>query len=125
MLCCAGIACEAAEIAASAFPYPVNHARDPFGEDFIKYVACVPAGNVRLTGGPLAERQKINNHYIAYTIKPDRLLEPFRIQAGLPKKADRYDGWEDGELSGHAMGHYLSALAYVYELTKEIGRAHV
>ena len=115
-LCCAGIVCEAAEIAGSSFPYPGSKGR--FGEER-KNVACLPAGHVKLTGGPLAERQKINNHYIAYTIKPDRLLEPFRIQAGLPKKADRYDGWEDGELSGHAMGHYLSALAYVYSITKD------
>ncbi len=117
-LCCAGIVCEAAEISGSSFPYP-DPGTDPFYMETGKKVACVPAGYVNLTGGPLAERQKLNNHYIAYTIKPDRLLEPFRIQAGLPKKADRYDGWEDGELSGHAMGHYLSALAYVYELTKD------
>ena len=115
-LCCAGIVCEAAEIAGSSFPYPGS--KDRFGEEK-KTVACLPAGYITLTGGPLAERQKLNNHYIAYTIRPDRLLEPFRIQAGLPKKADRYDGWEDGELSGHAMGHYLSALNYVYELTKD------
>ena len=115
-LCCAVIVCEAAEIARTSFPYP--GAKTRFGEEK-KTVACVPAGYVTLTGGPLAERQNLNNHYIAYTIKPDRLLEPFRIQAGLPKKADRYDGWEDGELSGHAMGHYLFALAYVYELTKD------
>lgn len=115
-LCCARIVCESAEIAKTSFPYPGS--KDRFGEER-KTVACIPAGYVTLTGGPLAERQKLNNHYIAYTIKPDRLLEPFRIQAGLPKKADRYDGWEDGELSGHAMGHYLSALASVYDLTKD------
>ena len=117
-LVCAGIVCEAAEIEGAAFPYP-DPGTDPFFQETGKEVACVPAGYVKLTGGPLAERQKVNNHYIAYTIKPDRLLEPFRIQAGLPKKADRYDGWEDGELSGHAMGHYLSALAYVYAITKD------
>ena len=107
-LCCAGIVCEASS---APFPYP--------GLETRKTVSSVPVDFVKLTQGPLADRQKLNNHYIAYTIKPDRLLEPFRIQAGLPKKADRYDGWEDGELSGHAMGHYLSALAYMYELTRD------
>lgn len=107
-LCCAGIVCEASSV---PFPYP--------GQETRKAVSSVPVDFVKLTKGPLADRQKVNNHYIAYTIKPDRLLEPFRIQAGLPKKADRYDGWEDGELSGHAMGHYLSALAYVYRITKD------
>ena len=111
-LCCAGIVCEAAD-------FPIPGKTEGAGAEHYKSVAGVPVEYVKLTGGPLAERQKLNNHYIAYTIKPDRLLEPFRIQAGLPKKADRYDGWEDGELSGHAMGHYLSALAYVYSITKD------
>ena len=111
-LCCAGIACEAAD-------FPIPGKTEGAGAEQYKSVACVPVEFIKLTGGPLAERQKVNNHYIAYTIRPDRLLEPFRIQAGLPKKADRYDGWEDGELSGHAMGHYLSALAYVYSITKD------
>ena len=111
-LCCAGFVCEAAD-------FPIPGKTEGAGAERYKSVAGVPVEYVKLTGGPLAERQKLNNHYIAYTIKPDRLLEPFRIQAGLPKKADRYDGWEDGELSGHAMGHYLSALAYVYSITKD------
>ena len=83
-----------------------------------KSAVCVPVEFVRLTDGPLADIRTLNNHYVMYTVKPDRMLEPFRIQAGLPKKADRYDGWEDGDLSGHAMGHYLSALAYAYWTTK-------
>ena len=111
-LVCAGIVCEAAD-------FPIPGKTEGAGAEKYKSVAGVPVEYVKLTGGPLAERQKLNNHYIAYTIKPDRLLEPFRIQAGLPKKADRYDGWEDGELSGHAMGHYLSALACVYSITKD------
>ena len=111
-LCCAGIVCEAAD-------FPIPGKTEGAGAEHYKSVACVPVEYVKLTTGPLAQRQQLNNHYIAYTIKPDRLLEPFRIQAGLPKKADRYDGWEDGQLSGHAMGHYLSALAYVYSITKD------
>ena len=111
-LVCAGIVCEAAD-------FPVPGLTEGAGASPRKSVACVPVENVSLPSGYLAQLQKLNNHYIAYTIKPDRLLEPFRIQAGLPKKADRYDGWEDGQLSGHAMGHYLSALAYVYWITKD------
>ena len=111
-LCCAGLVCEAAD-------FPIPGVTEGPGAGNHKAVACVPVEYVSLTGGALADRQKLNNHYIAYTIKPDRLLEPFRIQAGLPKKADRYDGWEDGQLSGHAMGHYLSALAYVYLIAKD------
>lgn len=84
-----------------------------------KVAECVPLSDVQLTAGPLYQRQKVNNEYIAYTIKPDRMLAPFMLQAGLQPKAQRYDGWEDGELSGHAMGHFLSALAYVYDISKD------
>ena len=108
VLCCTGFTCFA-DAQPKGFPYPSMNSP--------KSVGFVPVDYVKLTGGHLAEIQDVNNHYIAYTVKPDRMLEPFRIQAHLPKKADRYDGWEDGDLSGHAMGHYLSSLAYVYRIT--------
>ena len=84
-----------------------------------KEVAFVPLSQVQLTAGPLYQRQKLNNNYIVYTIHPDRMLAPFMLRAGQQPKEPRYDGWEDGQLSGHAMGHYLSALAYVYDISKD------
>src|SRR6185295_2467802 len=42
----------------------------------------------------------------------DRLLQPFRKEAGLPEKAARYQNWAG--LDGHVGGHYLSALAMNY-----------
>ena len=45
------------------------------------------------------------------SIDPDRLLAGFRETAGLDKKAERYPGgWEDAEIAGHTLGHYLTAL---------------
>ncbi|MGN0854147.1 MAG: beta-L-arabinofuranosidase domain-containing protein [Kiritimatiellia bacterium] len=41
----------------------------------------------------------------------DRLLAPFRREAGLAKKAEPYGNWESCGLDGHTLGHYLSALA--------------
>ena len=41
----------------------------------------------------------------------DRLLAPFRREAGLPEKAKSYGNWESCGLDGHTLGHYLSALA--------------
>lgn len=87
--------------------------------DSPKEAVLVPLNSIQLTSGPLYQRQKTNNHYIVYTIKPDRMLAPFMLQAGLAPKAQRYDGWEDGQLSGHSMGHYLSALAYVYNISRD------
>src|SRR5436190_6314553 len=42
----------------------------------------------------------------------DRLLQPFRKEAGLPEKAARFQNWAG--LDGHVGGHYLSALAMNY-----------
>ena len=45
----------------------------------------------------------------------DRLLAGFRENAGLNTKgAKRYGGWENTNIAGHAVGHYLTALAQAY-----------
>lgn len=45
----------------------------------------------------------------------DRLLAPYRKEAGLSPKAECYPNW-DG-LDGHVGGHYLSAMAMNYAAT--------
>lgn len=53
------------------------------------------------------------------SIDADRLLAGFRETAGLEKKAERYPGgWENSELSGHTLGHYMVALSQAYASTK-------
>lgn len=50
---------------------------------------------------------------------PDRLLAGFRENRGLPKRADKYPGWENTEIRGHTLGHYLSALSQAYACTRD------
>ena len=46
----------------------------------------------------------------------DRLLAGFRENAGLNTNgAKRYGGWENTNIAGHAVGHYLTALAQAYQ----------
>ena len=47
----------------------------------------------------------------------DRLIAGFRENAGLAANAMRYNGWENGLLAGHSMGHYLSAAAQAVQAT--------
>lgn len=54
---------------------------------------------------------------------PDRLLAGFRENRGLPKRADKYPGWESTEIRGHTLGHYLSALSQAYACTRDDGLA--
>lgn len=76
-----------------------------------------PLDRVRLLDGPFLEAQQLNARFLLEVVEPDRLLAGFRAQAGLPKKAERYGGWEARGINGHSLGHYLSALATLYSST--------
>ena len=66
-----------------------------------------PLSQVRLVdGGIFKECQDVHARYLLM-VEPDRLLAPFRLQAGLPPKAERYGGWESRDIRGHTLGHYL------------------
>ncbi len=66
--------------------------------------------DVRLTAGPFLEAQRVHAEYLK-RLEPDRLLARFRERAGLQPKAQGYGGWEAMGVSGHSLGHYLSAIA--------------
>lgn len=73
-----------------------------------------PLNYVKLLDGPFKHAQDINIHVLLeYDI--DRLIAPFRKEAGLPEKAKLYPNWAG--LDGHVGGHYLSALAMNYAST--------
>ena len=75
-----------------------------------------PLSRVRLLEGPFKERQDLDARYLLM-VEPDRLLAGFRQQAGLTPKAERYGGWEAREVTGHGLGHYLSALSLLHAAT--------
>lgn len=54
------------------------------------------------------------------SLEADRMLAGFYEIAGKTPKAERYTGgWEDKDIAGHTMGHYLIALAQTYASTKD------
>jgi uncharacterized protein len=70
--------------------------------------------DVKLLEGPFKHARDLNLQVLLqYDV--DRLLAPYRKQAGLPEKAKTYPNW-DG-LDGHVAGHYLSAMAMNYAAT--------
>lgn len=70
--------------------------------------------DVQLLDGPFKQARDLNiQTLLKYDV--DRLLAPYRKEAGLPEKAKCYPNW-DG-LDGHVGGHYLSALAINYAAT--------
>lgn len=72
--------------------------------------------DVRLLPGIFQVQELTDLNYIL-SLNPDRLLAPFRREAGLPEKAKSYTNWENTGLDGHIGGHYLSALAMMYAST--------
>jgi len=73
-----------------------------------------PLHDVKLLDGPFKHARDLNvQTLLKYDV--DRLLAPFRKEAGLPPKASFYPNWEG--LDGHIGGHYLSAMAMNYSST--------
>ena len=73
-----------------------------------------PLGDVKLLDSPFKHARDLNLQVLLkYDV--DRMLAPYRKEAGLPEKAKTYPNW-DG-LDGHIAGHYLTALALNYAST--------
>ncbi|UGQ49076.1 glycoside hydrolase family 127 protein [Massilia endophytica] len=75
-----------------------------------------PLQDVRLLPGPFLQAQDTDLRYIL-ALDADRLLAPFRREAGQPMPKPSYGNWESSGLDGHMGGHYLSALALMYAST--------
>ncbi|MFD2839901.1 beta-L-arabinofuranosidase domain-containing protein [Populibacterium corticicola] len=73
-------------------------------------------GSIRLTTGPFAQAQELGAHYIL-SLDPDRLLAPYRREAGLPSPTNSYGNWENSGLDGHTLGHVLSTAAHLHAAT--------
>jgi hypothetical protein len=71
---------------------------------------------VRLLDGPFKRAMQADADYLL-DINPDRLLSRFREYSGLPPKASIYKGWEAMTISGHSLGHYLSAISMMHAST--------
>jgi uncharacterized protein len=81
------------------------------------YLNTFPLGSVKLLDGPFKHARDLNiQTLLQYDV--DRLLAPYRKEAGLPAKAKSYPNW-DG-LDGHIGGHFLSAMAMNYASTGDI-----
>ncbi|HSI82444.1 MAG TPA: beta-L-arabinofuranosidase domain-containing protein [Candidatus Methylacidiphilales bacterium] len=69
-----------------------------------------PLTSVRLLNSPFSDAVKANATYLL-ALDTDRLLAPFRREAGLEPRKPSYADWESQGLDGHTAGHYLSALS--------------
>ncbi len=79
---------------------------------------AIPLGHVRLLESPYLLSQEADARWLL-ALSPDRLLHRYRLFAGLPPKGEIYQGWENRGISGHSLGHYLSACALMYAATED------
>ena len=67
-----------------------------------------PLGDITLLDGPLKHARDLNVQ-VLLKYDCDRMLAPYRKEAGLQPRKPSYPNWNG--LDGHVGGHYLSALA--------------
>lgn len=72
--------------------------------------------DVKLLNSPFRHAMNMDSAYLLQ-LKPDCLLYRFHKHAGLPVKDSIYGGWEVMGISGHSLGHYISACALMYAST--------
>lgn len=53
------------------------------------------------------------------SLDKDKLLAGFREVKGLKAKASVYEGWENTEIKGHTLGHFLVAISQAYAATQD------
>jgi DUF1680 family protein len=84
-----------------------------------------PLSSVKLLESPFRRAMEVDRAYLL-RLDPDRLLAGFRREAGLPKRAEPYGGWESipdkgrYSLAGQGLGHYLSALSLMASATGDV-----
>ena len=83
----------------------------------VSALELVPLKQVTLLESPFLHAQETNKHYLL-SLDAEKLLAPFRREAGLPFDKS-YGNWESSGLDGHMGGHYVSALAILYASTRD------
>ena len=80
------------------------------------YAFNTDPSEVKLTDGTMfSQMRQLNKEYLM-SFEPERMLVNYKKTCGLPTSATQYEGWITAENggAGNTMGHYLSALTYLY-----------
>src|SRR5690625_2232350 len=74
--------------------------------------------SIQLNNGIFKHSQDKGKEYLLY-LDIDRLIAPCYEAANQKPKKPRYGGWESTQIAGHSIGHWLSAAATMYHVTKD------
>jgi DUF1680 family protein len=107
--CCILVMTIIALDAMAGLPLAGHRAANPVAPP--KAMSFSPA-DVRLLDGPFKLSRDAEARYLL-SLDVDRLLAPYRIEAGLKPRAPQYPGWETNIMPGVALGFYLSGISYL------------
>ncbi|KMT64277.1 acetyl-CoA carboxylase [Catenovulum maritimum] len=82
-------------------------------------ISLFSLNQVEIKDGPFLHAQQVNINYLL-ELDADKLLAPYRREAGLDAISDSYGNWENTGLDGHIAGHYITALSLSYASSKDI-----
>jgi Uncharacterized protein conserved in bacteria len=103
--------------------YPKEMAGATVKENIVNIVAITKIDEFGLAQVKLTDPYYMNafEKEIEYlkSLDADRFLAGFRQTAGLDAKAPKYGSWENMEIRGHSLGHYLSAISQAYACTQD------
>lgn len=71
---------------------------------------------ITLSEGIFKQSQLKGKEYLI-ALDIDRLVSPCYEAVGRTPKKERYGGWEAKQISGHSLGHWLSAASAMYDAT--------
>ena len=81
-----------------------------------KQVRDFPYGTVKIKDQYKSHAFDLELSYL-YSLDPDKLMVGFLETSGLVPEKERYHGWEETEIQGHTLGHYMTAVAQAYGYT--------
>jgi len=119
-----GLAAAGQKFLAAQTGAPSVPSQEPVPSPVAPTVTSFELAAVDLLDSPFLKARTLGQQYLL-SLEPDRMLHQFRVNAGLPPKAEIYGGWEsaptwtDIHCQGHTLGHHLSACSLMYGVTRD------
>jgi len=120
-----GLAAVSPDVFATAGTVLPVHPPDPPSSPIARAVTSFALSDVDLLDGPFLKARLRSQRYLL-SLEPDRMLHTYRVNAGLPPRAEVYGGWESNptwteiHCQGHTLGHYLSGCSLMYGATQDV-----
>ena len=94
------------------------HSRPAAAADPVEKLQDFPLDQVQITDEYQKNLFAKEVTYLITTLDSDRLLAGFKAVSTGTNPTNLYGGWENQNIRGHSLGHWLSAVAHAYQQAK-------